>query len=498
VEKRLRLQIKSLEKQQQQKQQLLLPAADRGADVTEPSVAAAAAAADAAEAAAAELLAAEEEAAAAAAGKAAKKAAKKQRQAAAKAAAVADEGGTAADRDGLAGSLAACSIRPKNEEPVNIDGEQPGGNGSSSRAILATGVANELSEEHRNAHSTVGGALSTTRTPGGPSSEGTTAAVAAVGPSHRQHVQQTNDHGPCTNTSTSSTSLGQQQQQCQLLQAPATASGLGLLGATETILAPAAGTPYGPRAPLVVPAAVPVGRHGPGRSSSSSNVAGPWLAAVSRDIGGPGPTLALGAGSAGPSSRAATPSPLPGVAGLFWELSERRNPGRATTASPLPPPLDTSVQGVAGSGPGNSSSSSWQPQQPVTSLGVGGMAVPAAVAQPAAGRTATSSNGPGWVAPVGSVHTSSTAPSTAVVPARPPAAGSPVPGVQQVSPGRTSVVHRAIKPHKECVVCMEARSCVLQAPCGHLCCCEACMKLLRGRSEECFICRTQVTDYWVL
>jgi hypothetical protein len=83
--------------------------------------------------------------------------------------------------------------------------------------------------------------------------------------------------------------------------------------------------------------------------------------------------------------------------------------------------------------------------------------------------------------------------------------GSSVPGgfpaapeVQRAAAGTQAIMRQVIREGKECIVCMEARSCVLQAPCGHLCCCKACTELLLGKSQECPMCRTQVTEYWVL
>jgi hypothetical protein len=81
---------------------------------------------------------------------------------------------------------------------------------------------------------------------------------------------------------------------------------------------------------------------------------------------------------------------------------------------------------------------------------------------------------------------------------RPDSSVSPEPPQPVTPASKPSVVTRAMKPGKECVVCMEARCCVLQLPCRHLCFCEACMELLRGKSQECPMCRTQVTEYVVL
>jgi hypothetical protein len=46
-----------------------------------------------------------------------------------------------------------------------------------------------------------------------------------------------------------------------------------------------------------------------------------------------------------------------------------------------------------------------------------------------------------------------------------------------------------------CVVCMDARSCILMLPCRHLCCCGPCFEVLQARSPECPMCRCEVTQH---
>jgi hypothetical protein len=55
----------------------------------------------------------------------------------------------------------------------------------------------------------------------------------------------------------------------------------------------------------------------------------------------------------------------------------------------------------------------------------------------------------------------------------------PLGGLAQGSLGRATRI-------KECVVCLDARSCVLSLPCLHIVMCEACSQLLTGRGQlEC-------------
>jgi hypothetical protein len=81
---------------------------------------------------------------------------------------------------------------------------------------------------------------------------------------------------------------------------------------------------------------------------------------------------------------------------------------------------------------------------------------------------------------------------------RPLSAHFPGPQMLVAAAEEPAVVRRPIRVGKECVVCMAARSCVLQAPCGHLCCCETCMQLLLNKGRECPMCRSKVAEYWVL
>jgi hypothetical protein len=249
----------------------------------------------------------------------------------------------------------------------------------------------------------------------------------------------------------------------------------------------------------------------PGSSGSRSHPEQPWASQsgwLAASTGAMQGTVAGSVQQAQPPP--VNPAPLPGVAGLFLQLSERRSPGGVAAASPSPTG-PASGAGAAGSGPGNSN---WQSQPlHVTSSSSGGLALHPAVAAtppaptPSSNRSGGNSSTPMRTPVAAAVGPSSVAAAAAGIPpalvaAQPRPVPSPISSPAQPSPvshaGRQAVVRRPIRVGRECVVCMEARSCVLQHPCGHLCCCEACMQLLLGKSQECPMCRTQVAEYWVL
>jgi hypothetical protein len=410
-----------------------LPQISDGEQDTNPTTEATAAAAAAAEAAAAELLAAEEAVAAAAAAKAAKKAAKKQRQAAAKAAAEASEATPTADTDSLAASMAACSITDGQEAVAGTaSGQQEASSSSSSSRVApnadtpyrAQGVSSSL--------------------PASPPSEGS-AAVAVMGQPPNTHVQQsrsiTSHQGVGASSSSRSAYIEQRQQQQSWQGAP-------------PHLSPVSGAPPAAAAEMQPLHAAPTARGRPAvlqeaAASSSSGRPGSLLEAPTETAVAWVPVTAPGdtarASMASPTAPA-TPAALPGVAGLFLQLSERRSTSRAATASPSPPPAGAAAgPAAAGAGGASAISASMQVTHHMGSAGT---------------------------------------------PARDP-------GVPPAAAGRQWVMRRA-KADKECVVCMAARSCVLQLPCGHLCCCKACMDLLVSKAPECPMCRTEVTEYWVL
>jgi hypothetical protein len=529
AEKRLRLQIKSMEKQQQQQQQSA--AQNSGTVPASQVVTSSRAAAAAAEAAAAELLAAEEADAAAAATKAAKKAAKKQRQAEAKAAAEAATEQSGRVPRSLAASRAAGGVSHR-QQAAEV-AAQEGSSSSNSQATLvgdATQQVQEISQDLETENE--GGSVMPSA---GPPSEGTAvaAAGAATGHVHVPHGQPIG--GPSTGQAGVAISnlphAVQQQQQQEGQGLPATqyshggAPAQGGTGASSSSLAPAeqqqqhmrAGVP--PTAPSVAPSSVQVLPRFPTSAAAPSApaataVRGGHSTASSSNGRSAAPVRALpptatssawsrgdalevtpgGAAQLSPSA-AAPRLALPGAVGLLLELSERCSPGGVAAASPSPSPASPAPRAAgsgarSSSGAGDSSAGMWALVTNTRDLG-----------------GASNSSVPGRAAHmVGSERSNfgaAASASTAQPMANngPHAGGSPVPRVPRVqdgSPGRAPVVHQAIKPHKECVVCMAARSCVLQLPCGHLCCCQACMELLRGKSQECPMCRTRVTDYWML
>ena len=75
--------------------------------------------------------------------------------------------------------------------------------------------------------------------------------------------------------------------------------------------------------------------------------------------------------------------------------------------------------------------------------------------------------------------------------------GAPVPSSVQCS-------RKLQKKAKEegslssCIVCWEARPCVLLLPCKHLALCEACSELLKGKGSDCPMCRGPVTEHMVV
>jgi hypothetical protein len=208
-----------------------------------------------------------------------------------------------------------------------------------------------------------------------------------------------------------------------------------------------------------------------GSSSSSSSGAVPAPVVFGASLGSPGPP--------------ATPTPLPGVAGLFLQLSERRNAGGAPVNTPAAAGSTVPSHGSAGLAP--------------LAAGLAGGPVPASSSNGSSSSAQDPAvQGEGGTARLrmfGSREVGASASGSS----RPTSSDACVPQLQQDSPdGTTAPLKRPIKVDKNCIVCMAARCSVLQLPCGHLICCEACTQLLRGKGRECPLCRTEVAEYWAL
>jgi hypothetical protein len=532
LEEELRLHIQAAEAQQedhhqQQREQLRRRRSARrcintarapaGQNSTNSAAdeAAAAAAVAAADAAAAELLAEEEAAAAAAAAKAAKKAAKKQqRKAAACAGSAPGADPATVPTQPTEAAVDAGSNRQTQEAAAVCAGtSQQQGTDLTVRQDTMTGIGSGQAHIHQ-----AGDA-------GSPPYEGSEAMQGRLPVLDQLEVLQVIDPrqagaGSSSSSSPTNQQLGEQQEQTEVCRMPPAAAGVPPVATLQ-----AAPTAAGSWPPTL--AAAPVdGQAGPSSSISAFNAELSWsgqgsvprLVVPAAVHGGTSAAGGTSGGAGLPSTPApATPAPLPGVAGLFLQLSERRSPGGAPAASPLVPA--TNVLPAAERVPLASSSSSsagdgWQGQvQPMQGVGIpqgANTAAPQTVIQQAGTRTtdSTSSNSPAacqvhadnvqsggagsWTVPGGAAATLQGAergPAPAVLPVLLDPA---------TAPNKGALISRAIKVGKDCVVCMEARSCVLQLPCRHFCCCEACMQLLWGRSQECPMCRTQVTEYIVL
>jgi hypothetical protein len=266
--------------------------------------------------------------------------------------------------------------------------------------------------------------------------------------------------------------------------------------------------PPPPAADTGSPAAAPVGmQSAAGSSSSICAMALPATSSGAVHMIGASSSTAGGMGPQRSPAAPATPAPLPGVAGLFLQLSERRSPGSTVATSPLPPAGIAIDRGAEHAGSNSSSSRQSWPQSCSTSSGggvVGGRALGGHVPRQALvaprnseiGRAAHEGGRSRGAGPP--TATDGGASAAASGGSRPQYSASSVPAAPKPSPAGPLSVTRAIRVGKECVVCMEARSCVVQLPCGHLCCCEACTELLVSRAPECPMCRSQVTGYVVL
>ena len=60
------------------------------------------------------------------------------------------------------------------------------------------------------------------------------------------------------------------------------------------------------------------------------------------------------------------------------------------------------------------------------------------------------------------------------------------------APGVRSAPEHAFDDGAECVVCWEARACLMMQPCGHICVCSGCAAMLRD--TLCPMCRTEVAS----
>jgi hypothetical protein len=481
MEKRLRLQIKAAEKQQQQQQQLQglsllggssISSAHTGTQGTSSTAAAAAAA----EAAAAELLADEEAAAAAAAAKAAKKAAKKQRQAAAASGAAPGLQPTSASSQATEAAAETGSSRQMQAAATG----GPTGQQRSSMVGSGGAPASARSDRVQTIRADAGAAVAS------PPSEGTAAANMTV-PVHDRHpvVNISREFSQAAASSSRSSLAGAQQHQERIASIVQQQGSQGQ-GAATAAAAPGL-------------AAAPVGVQQAFGSSSEPS----WASLA----GGAAPDHSGGRAQQTPDP-AHISAPMPGVAGLFLQLSL----GSSAAATNALVPATSTMPLAEGSQSGGSSGRLGQMQQlqgQGSSRG-GATAGPSTMVQQE-GIQPTGSNSSNsrraWEVPANQVQSggvgSSIAPGASADTSRgvgggPASAGPTVAPEPTAAPNKVAVVTRAIKVGKECVVCMEARSCVVQLPCRHFCCCEACMELLRGKSQECPMCRTQVTEYIVL
>ncbi|XP_078659105.1 baculoviral IAP repeat-containing protein 7-like [Branchiostoma floridae x Branchiostoma belcheri] len=68
-------------------------------------------------------------------------------------------------------------------------------------------------------------------------------------------------------------------------------------------------------------------------------------------------------------------------------------------------------------------------------------------------------------------------------------------GDEQAPPSDVISLQRQLQQMMEermCKICMDERSCMVLIPCGHMCCCEGCVQMVRSRGGRCPVCRGRI------